>query len=63
LIGKPEEKRLFERPGHRWEDIKIDVTEIWLDSVDRIHLTQDRGCCEHSNEPSGSVKGREFLNS
>jgi hypothetical protein len=19
------------------------------------------GCCEHGNEPSGSVKGREFL--
>jgi hypothetical protein len=28
-MGKPEEKRLFGRPSHRWEDnIKIDLQEV-----------------------------------
>jgi hypothetical protein len=43
----------------------MDVVEIGWKNVDWMHLTQDRdqwwGCCEHSNEPSGSIKGREFL--
>jgi hypothetical protein len=31
--------------------------------VDWMHLAQEPlvGCCEHGNEPSGSVKGGEFL--
>jgi hypothetical protein len=33
--------------------------------VDWIHLAQDRiqpgGCCEHGDEPSGSIIGEEFL--
>jgi len=33
--------------------------------VDWIHLAQDRnqwrGCCEHGKEPSGSLKGGEFV--
>jgi hypothetical protein len=44
---------------HRWEDnIKMDCKEIGLEGVEWIHLA---GSCEHSNEPLGSVKGREFL--
>jgi len=35
-------------------------------SVDWIHLAQERvqravDTCEHANEPSGSIKGGEFL--
>jgi hypothetical protein len=34
--------------------------------MDWIHMAQDReepvvGSCEHGNEPSGSIKGGEFL--
>jgi hypothetical protein len=33
--------------------------------VNPIHLAQDRGqwagSCQHGNEPSGSIKGGEFL--
>jgi len=29
LMGKPEEKRQFERPRHRWENnIKMDLQEV-----------------------------------
>jgi hypothetical protein len=43
LIGKPEEKRLLERPRQRWEDnIKLDRTDIKYDGVDRILLPEDR---------------------
>jgi hypothetical protein len=38
-MGKPKEKRLLERPRHRWEDnIKMDLTEIVWDGVDWIYL-------------------------
>jgi hypothetical protein len=43
LVGKPEEKRPFRRPGHLWENnIKMDLKEIQLEGVDWIHLAQDR---------------------
>jgi hypothetical protein len=42
-VGKPEEKRLLERPRHRWEDnIKLDFREIEWDCMDCIGLAQDR---------------------
>jgi hypothetical protein len=32
LVGKPEGKRTFERPIHRWEDnIRMDLREMWLE--------------------------------
>jgi hypothetical protein len=31
----------------------LDVSDLGYGSV--------TGCCEHSNEPSGSIKGGEFL--
>jgi hypothetical protein len=65
LVGKPEGKRRLGRPGCRWEDIRMDLREIGSEGVDWIHLAQDRGQwgggCEHGNEPSGSIKGGEFL--
>jgi hypothetical protein len=30
--------------------------------MDWMNLPQDMGCCEHGNEPSGPIKGGEFLN-
>jgi hypothetical protein len=42
LIGKPERKRLLERPRCRWKDIRMDLGEIRWDVVDWINLAQDR---------------------
>jgi hypothetical protein len=40
---KPEGKRPLERPRHRWEDnIKMDLGEIGWESVDWIHLAQNK---------------------
>jgi hypothetical protein len=43
LVGKPEGKRLLERPRRRWIDnIKMDLLEIGLNAVGWIGLAQDR---------------------
>jgi hypothetical protein len=43
LVGKPEGKRPFGRPRHRWEDgIRMDLGQIGLAGVDWIRLAQDR---------------------
>jgi hypothetical protein len=43
LVGKPERKRPFIRPRHRWVDnIKMDLREIGWSGVDWIDLAQDR---------------------
>jgi hypothetical protein len=43
LVGKPEGKRPLGRPRRRWVDnIKMDLTKIGWDGVDRIELAQDR---------------------
>jgi hypothetical protein len=44
----------------------MDLREVVWEGEDWIHLAQDRpvvGPCEHGNEPSGSIKGGEFLDS
>jgi len=41
LVRKPEWKRTC-ISRHRWENIRMDLKEIWWKVVDRIHLTQDR---------------------
>jgi hypothetical protein len=44
LVGKPEGKRPLGIPRHRWEDnIRMDLKDIGLGSVDWIRLAQDRG--------------------
>jgi hypothetical protein len=55
LVGKPERKRPLRRPLCRWVyNIKMDLRKIgWDGPVD--------GPCEHSNEPSGSLKCWEVL--
>jgi hypothetical protein len=42
FVRKPEGKRLVGRPGRRWEDIQIDLTEIGLGGMDWIHVAQGR---------------------
>jgi hypothetical protein len=49
------------RPRRRWvNNNKMDLREIGWGSMDWIDLAQDmaqwRVCCEHDNEPSGSIK-------
>jgi hypothetical protein len=34
LVGKPEGKKPFRRPRHRWEDdIKMGLREIWIEFI------------------------------
>jgi hypothetical protein len=43
LVGKLEGKRLFGRPGHRWEDnINFDFKEVMREGADYICLAQDK---------------------
>jgi hypothetical protein len=42
LVGKPEGRRPFGRPRHRWEDnIKLDLREVGWGGMDWIDLAQD----------------------
>jgi hypothetical protein len=65
LVGRPEGRRPLGRPRRRWEDnIKMDLHDVgW--GMNWIELAQDRDrwrdLCECGNEPSGSIKCREFL--
>lgn len=41
--GKPDANRPLERPRHEWQDsVKSNIQEVRLESVDWIHLAQDR---------------------
>jgi len=43
LVGKPDGKRQHGIPKCRWEDIiRMDLREIGLESVDWLHLAQNR---------------------
>ena len=43
LVGKPEGRRPFGRPRHRWEDNnKIDLQEVGCEGIDWIELAQVR---------------------
>jgi len=43
LVGKPEGKRPFGRPRHRWEDnIKMDLQEVGSGGMNWIELAQER---------------------
>jgi hypothetical protein len=60
LMGKPEGKRPLGRPRRRWVDnIKMDLREIGWDGMKLIELAKEEpveGCCDHGDEPSGSLK-------
>jgi hypothetical protein len=62
LVGKPEGKRLLERPRRRWVDnIKLDLLEIGWGGVGWICLAQVESSCECGYEPSGSIKCWETI--
>ena len=66
LVGKPEGSRPLGRPRRRWVDnITMDLQEVGCEYMDSIGLAQDSDwvadACECGNEPSGSVKCKEFL--
>jgi hypothetical protein len=67
LVGKPEGKRPFGRPRHKWMyNIRVDLREVGWEVVDWIHLSTLEygpvaGSCERGNEPSGSIKGGKFF--
>jgi hypothetical protein len=43
MAVKHEEKKPLGRLKHRWEDnIRMDLTEIWWEGVEWMHLAQDR---------------------
>jgi len=65
-VGKPEERDHLEDPGIDWEDnIMMDLQEVgWggghgPDCFDTGYV-QFVGCCKHGNEPSDSIKCKEF---
>jgi hypothetical protein len=60
LVGKPISKRPLGRSRHRWKGIRMDLGEIGWEYVDWIIGTV-AGCCEHGNEPLGSIKRGKFL--
>ena len=45
LVDRPEGKRIFRRPRHRWEEnIKMDIQELGWAGMDWIDQAQDREC-------------------
>jgi hypothetical protein len=65
LVGKPEVTRPLGRPRCRWEDnIKMDLQDVRcgaLPGLIWLRTGTDGGHMKYSNEPSGSIKCREFL--
>ena len=60
-MEKPEVKRPLGRPRLRWEDIKMDLKEIFWEDVGS-ELGQAAGSCERVNEHSDSKTFALFLN-
>jgi hypothetical protein len=47
LVRKPEKKRPFRRPRHKWEDnIRMDLRDIRWEGVDWIHMVLDKDQCQ-----------------
>jgi hypothetical protein len=67
LVGKPEGKCPLRGPRRGWVDnIRMDIVEMGWGGVDWIDLAKDRDnwrTCESDNEPSGSIKCRETIES
>jgi hypothetical protein len=66
LVGKPEGKRPLRRPRCRWENnIRMDLREAgWEGMLTRLfwlRIGTSGSSCGDSNEPSGSIKGEEFI--
>jgi hypothetical protein len=68
LVKKSEVKRPLGRTRRRWENnIKMDLHEVGCGGYGLNRAGsgygQVTGCCECGNEPSGSIKCGEFLDS
>jgi hypothetical protein len=64
LVRKPEGKRPLGRPRHGWGNyIKEDLQEggFWVCTGLSWLRRKVEGTFEYGNEPSGSIKCREFL--
>jgi hypothetical protein len=60
FVGKSEGKKPLGRPRLRWEDnFRMALKEIGWEVLDISASVA--GFCEHDNEPSGYIKGEEFL--
>jgi hypothetical protein len=60
LVVKPEGKRPFRRPRHTEKYYNGSWVRGWrLDASDSGQASV-AGCCEHGNEPLGSIKGGEL---
>jgi hypothetical protein len=45
---------MLRKSWHRWVIIiKMDLGEIGYGGMEWVDLAQDKGSCEHGNEPSG----------
>jgi hypothetical protein len=42
-------------------NIKVDLTAVRFEGVDRLRIQSSSEPCGHGNESSGSIKGSEFL--
>jgi hypothetical protein len=65
LVERSEGKKPFERLGIDWRIIlerilKKQVGSMWPGFI-WLRTGTGGDCCEHGNEPSGSIKGAEFL--
>jgi len=61
-VCKPEGMIPLGRLKYRWEnDTKIDLKGTGYEGVNRIQVAPVVGPSEHSNEPSGYIKGRKYL--
>jgi hypothetical protein len=65
LVRKPKGKRTHRRSSHRWNNnIRMNLREIGQEDLDWtpwLRTGTSGNSCEHGNEPSGSIKGRIFL--
>jgi hypothetical protein len=65
LIEKHEGKRPLWRPRRRWRTLKRIIRKTGSGRLDWIQQAQETGSicalCEHGNEPSGYIKGKEFV--
>jgi len=62
LVGQLEGKRLIGRPRRRCKDVRMHIKETGCAlSSPGSEQWPVAGCCEHCDEPSGSIKDGEFL--
>jgi hypothetical protein len=62
MVGNTEGKRLIGRLMCVWEDnIKMDLREMVWTAFIWLMVGSSGGCCKHSIEPVGSIKGDSFL--